>query len=174
MLNKLALRNVKRSMRDYLVYLITMIAVAAMMFAFNSLIFSKDFRYVLRSYGTGSDARDGDFFYRAHRGMADQLYGAVHAGKKEQGVRHLSSDRPEGKATVPPLYEGESADRNSGAPSRDRTGNPTAADHHDGILFRVQRGLPSADPDKRLVPVHDSVLLLCLLSVCAETQPENV
>ncbi len=42
MLNKLALRNVKRSMRDYLVYLITMIAVAAMMFAFNSLIFSKD------------------------------------------------------------------------------------------------------------------------------------
>lgn len=42
MLNKLALRNVKRSMRDYLVYLITMIAVAAMMFAFNSLIFSED------------------------------------------------------------------------------------------------------------------------------------
>ena len=42
MLNKLVLRNVKRSMRDYLVYLITMIAVAAMMFAFNSLIFSKD------------------------------------------------------------------------------------------------------------------------------------
>lgn len=42
MLNKLALRNVKRSMRDYLVYLITMIAVAVMMFAFNSLIFSKD------------------------------------------------------------------------------------------------------------------------------------
>ncbi len=42
MLNKLAFRNAKRSMRDYLVYLITMMAVAAMMFAFNSLIFSKD------------------------------------------------------------------------------------------------------------------------------------
>ena len=42
MLNKLAFRNAKRSMRDYLIYLITMMAVAAMMFAFNSLIFSKD------------------------------------------------------------------------------------------------------------------------------------
>ena len=42
MLNKLAFRNAKRSMKDYLVYLITMMAVAAMMFAFNSLIFSKD------------------------------------------------------------------------------------------------------------------------------------
>ena len=42
MLGKLAVRNAKRSMRDYLVYLITMVAVAAMMFAFNSLIFSED------------------------------------------------------------------------------------------------------------------------------------
>lgn len=42
MLNRLAFRNAKRSMRDYLVYLITMTAVAAMMFAFNSLIFSED------------------------------------------------------------------------------------------------------------------------------------
>ena len=42
MLNKLAFRNAKRSIRDYLVYLLTMVAVAAMMFAFNSLIFSKD------------------------------------------------------------------------------------------------------------------------------------
>lgn len=42
MLNKLAFRNAKRSMKDYLVYLITMIAVSAMMFAFNSLIFSED------------------------------------------------------------------------------------------------------------------------------------
>lgn len=42
MLNKLAFRNARRSMRDYLVYLITMVAVSAMMFAFNSLIFSKD------------------------------------------------------------------------------------------------------------------------------------
>lgn len=42
MVNKLAFRNARRSMRDYLVYLLTMIAVAAMMFAFNSLIFSED------------------------------------------------------------------------------------------------------------------------------------
>lgn len=44
MLNKLAFRNAKRSMKDYLVYLITMAAVSAMMFAFDSLIFSEDIR----------------------------------------------------------------------------------------------------------------------------------
>ncbi len=42
MVNKLAFRNAKRSMKDYLIYLITMAAVAALMFAFNSLIFSED------------------------------------------------------------------------------------------------------------------------------------
>lgn len=44
MLGKLAVRNVKRSARDYLVYVITMTFVAALMFAFNSIIFSADIR----------------------------------------------------------------------------------------------------------------------------------
>lgn len=42
MLNKLALRNVMRSARDYMVYFLTMTVVAAIMFAFHSLIFSKE------------------------------------------------------------------------------------------------------------------------------------
>lgn len=42
MLAKLALRNVKRSSKDYLVYFFTMTVVVALMFAFNSLLFSKD------------------------------------------------------------------------------------------------------------------------------------
>lgn len=42
MLGKLAFRNVKRSARDYLVYFLTMTFVTALMFAFNSLIFTKD------------------------------------------------------------------------------------------------------------------------------------
>ena len=41
MLGKLALRNVMRSARDYLVYFLTMTVVAAIMFAFHSLIFSE-------------------------------------------------------------------------------------------------------------------------------------
>lgn len=44
MLFKLAVRNVKRSAKDYLVYVITMTFVAALMFAFNSIIFSPDIR----------------------------------------------------------------------------------------------------------------------------------
>lgn len=39
MLGKLAFRNMKRSARDYLVYILTMTVVTALMFAFNSLIF---------------------------------------------------------------------------------------------------------------------------------------
>lgn len=40
MLNKLAWRNAKRSMRDYIVYLMTMVLITAVMFAFHSMIFS--------------------------------------------------------------------------------------------------------------------------------------
>lgn len=40
MLYKLSVRNAKRSMKDYLIYMITMAGIAAFMFAFNSLIFS--------------------------------------------------------------------------------------------------------------------------------------
>lgn len=42
MFAKLALRNVMRSARDYLVYFLTMTVVAAIMFAFHSLIFSEE------------------------------------------------------------------------------------------------------------------------------------
>lgn len=42
MLTKLSLRNAKRSIKDYLIYLLTMSGVAALMFAFDSMIFSKD------------------------------------------------------------------------------------------------------------------------------------
>lgn len=44
MFNTLAFRNVKRSAKDYLVYVITMIMVTALMFAFNSILFSPDMR----------------------------------------------------------------------------------------------------------------------------------
>lgn len=42
MLAKLSVRNMKRSVRDYLVYLLTMTLVAALMYAFNGLIFQNE------------------------------------------------------------------------------------------------------------------------------------
>lgn len=42
MLSKLAFRNMKRSARDYLVYILTMTVVTALMYAFNSLIFQNE------------------------------------------------------------------------------------------------------------------------------------
>lgn len=41
MLNKLAFKNVKRSLNDYLIYFITMVLVTALMLSFNSLLFSE-------------------------------------------------------------------------------------------------------------------------------------
>lgn len=43
MLSKLAFRNMKRSARDYLVYVLTMTLVTALVYAFSSLIFQKNF-----------------------------------------------------------------------------------------------------------------------------------
>lgn len=42
MFNKVAFRNAKRSIKDYFIYLITMIIISSLMFAFNSMIFSED------------------------------------------------------------------------------------------------------------------------------------
>ena len=41
-LSKLSLRNAKRQARDYLVYFVTVVMAAALLYAFNALIFSKE------------------------------------------------------------------------------------------------------------------------------------
>lgn len=51
MLNKLALRNAKRSFRDYLIYLLTMVFTAALMFSFDSMIFSDDVKKLCAEAG---------------------------------------------------------------------------------------------------------------------------
>lgn len=43
MLNKLAFRNMKRSAKDYLVYILTMTVVTALMYSFDSLFFQNEF-----------------------------------------------------------------------------------------------------------------------------------
>lgn len=50
MLSKLSLRNAKRSMKDYLVYMITMVVVAALMFGFNTMLFSKDVQNICTEF----------------------------------------------------------------------------------------------------------------------------
>lgn len=42
--DKLSVRNMKRSERDYLVYMLTMILVAALMYAFSSLLFQNELK----------------------------------------------------------------------------------------------------------------------------------
>ncbi len=52
MLNKLAVRNARRSMGDYLIYLVTMAIIAALMLAFDSMIFSENLRKLYAEGGT--------------------------------------------------------------------------------------------------------------------------
>jgi ABC-type antimicrobial peptide transport system permease subunit len=49
MLQKLSIRNAKRSAKDYAIYLMTMAAFAGLMFAFHSLLFSPDLQAMGRS-----------------------------------------------------------------------------------------------------------------------------
>lgn len=51
MLNKLTLRNVRRSAKDYLIYLVTMTIISALMFAFHGMIFSSDMRALYGEFG---------------------------------------------------------------------------------------------------------------------------
>lgn len=49
MLTKLSVRNMKRSARDYLVYILTMMIITALMYAFNSLIFQNELNEYFQS-----------------------------------------------------------------------------------------------------------------------------
>lgn len=48
-LSKLSLRNAKRQARDYLVYFVTLVMSAALMYSFNTLIFSEEVRFLASS-----------------------------------------------------------------------------------------------------------------------------
>ena len=41
-LSKLSLRNAQRQARDYLVYFVTVVMAAALLYAFNGLVFSQE------------------------------------------------------------------------------------------------------------------------------------
>lgn len=51
MLSKLVLRNAGRSLKLYMIYLFTMILVAALMFSFHSMIFSEEIRSLSQEAG---------------------------------------------------------------------------------------------------------------------------
>ncbi len=61
--------------------------------------------------------------------------------KRSREFATVSADRSEKERIVPAVSEGKPSDRHGGSYFRNRGGNPAAADHHDGVLFRFQRGL---------------------------------
>ena len=51
-LSKLSLRNARRQARDYLVYFLTVVLAAALLYAFNGLVFSGEIRALSQSMAT--------------------------------------------------------------------------------------------------------------------------
>ena len=48
-LSKLSLRNAQRQARDYLVYFVTVVMAAALLYAFNGLVFSQEVQTLSKS-----------------------------------------------------------------------------------------------------------------------------
>ena len=51
-LSSLSMRNAKRQARDYLVYFVTIIITAALIYAFNGLVFSQEMRVLSKMMST--------------------------------------------------------------------------------------------------------------------------
>ena len=67
MLAKLALRNAQRSIRDYIVYLITVSLSFALIYSFNTLVFSEE----IRSLNTEMDTMSGIILLALSQQMVD-------------------------------------------------------------------------------------------------------
>ena len=55
-LSKLALRNVKRSLKDYIIYIVTVVIAFSLIFAFNFVSFSKDITELSQMMSSLKDA----------------------------------------------------------------------------------------------------------------------
>ena len=108
MLGKLAFRNVKRSVKDYLVYLLTMTFVTALMFAFNTVLFSKDIQQSSESAGIMAAIIGlATVFCGADCSVADSLYGAFYAGQTKPGIWYLPAYWNEEKGKYPDCISGK-------------------------------------------------------------------
>ena len=71
MLTKLAVRNIKRSINDYILYVVTITLILALMFAFNSMMF---FELILADEPTGAlDSKSAQLLLETMEKMNQQL-----------------------------------------------------------------------------------------------------
>lgn len=89
MLTKLSLRNAGRTWKDYLVFFVTLVLIAAIMFSFNGLLFDPDIRTLeTDSYIIAVMLGIATFFILLVLAWLI-LHDPLHDEKKEPGIRNL-------------------------------------------------------------------------------------
>ena len=175
MFGKLALRNVRRSARDYLVYVLTMTFVVSLMFAFNSIIFSKDLQ---KMYEMAA-------IMAAMIGIATFFIVLIVAWLINYMVRFMLEKRSREFGTY--LLLGMNKKQISGLYMKEnilmgmiafvignRRRHVFAADPDDDILQSVWDGLSAPCAVKRLEYAYDQRDLHTVLFFCADPKPTAV
>ena len=132
MFGKLAFRNVRRSARDYLVYVLTMTFIVALMFAFNSIIFSRDIQKMYELAGMMAAMIGIATFFIVL--IVAWLINYMVRFMLEPGVRDLSADRDEEKAGIQTLYERKCSSWNRSICAGTGTWDAVAADTDGGAV----------------------------------------
>ena len=85
MLRKLAIRNAKRSIKDYLVYLITVIMSFSLIIAFNLIVYSKD----VRELSSMTSCYRSQCASSVCNWLVNQLYNEIYAFEEEQRIWNI-------------------------------------------------------------------------------------
>ena len=151
MFAKLAYRNVKRSARDYVIYIFTMMLVTAVMFAFHSLLFSEDVQKMFESVTLIQVMIGlGTFF-------------VVYAEKKKQRIWHLSVDRYDKTPDFQAVSAGKPAAWSRRFLRRACAWNADGADADGSFLYNGTAGIPYSSGVEPGMPAADSQLLRRML-----------
>ena len=163
---KLAVRNVMGLAKDYLVYFLTMTFVTALMFAFNSILFSEDVQNMFEIAGAMA----------AMVGLATFFVVLIVAWLIHYMVRFIMEKRSrefgiylrhEKEGDRRTLYAGESSSWNRSIPSRYGTWDSDSADSDVCFVWNDTGQLSSSSGDESLLRSDDGGMLWRLLSVGA-------
>lgn len=174
MMCKLALRNVKRMAKDYVVYFMTMAVVTALMFSFNTLLFSKDVQNLFQM----------DAMMSVMTGLATAFIVPIIAWLINYMVRFVLEKRSREfgiyllvgvkKKRLQGLYLRKSAAWSGRVSCGNGTGSAFSADPSVHFLQHGAAGLQTASGMEPKLYFDDGCMLSGLLSAGAVSKPKKI
>ena len=174
MMCKLALRNVKRMAKDYVVYFMTMAVVTALMFSFNTLLFSKDVQNLFQM----------DAMMSVMTGLATAFIVPIIAWLINYMVRFVLEKRSrefgiyllvgKEKRDCKALFYGKSAAWSGRVSCGNGTGSAFSADPSVHFLQHGAAGLQTASGMEPKLYFDDGCMLSGLLSAGAVSKPKKI